>query len=216
VARLYRTDPEANRNLIMQVSFMIGCLHLISAHARRAIALLPDQRGVAELGWMGFIFGMFSLVWLMFFRDNPLIAPTATLWVLVASFATIVLFSSPSRNPVKRVGFGLLGNLMGIPGAFGDMLSYIRLMAVGLASYYIASAFNDLATQMSQATILALPATVLVLLLAHSLNMGLCLVAVFAHGVRLNMLEFSTNAGVQWSGRPYAPFAARAARRPAE
>ena len=119
----------------------------------------------------------------------------------------IMLFSSPSPNPIKRIGFGLIGNLMGIPGAFGDMLSYIRLMAVGLASYYIASAFNDLAMGISADNAWLLPATILVLVLAHSLNVGLCLVAVFAHGVRLNMLEFSTNAGLQWSGRPYAPFA---------
>jgi V/A-type H+-transporting ATPase subunit I len=82
-------------------------------------------------------------------------------------------------------------------------------MAVGLASYYIASAFNELATGLTEASIYALPATLIVLLLAHALNIGLCLVAIFAHGVRLNMLEFSTNAGVQWVGYPYQPFAVR-------
>ncbi len=199
-------DPEAGRTLIMQISFSIGFIHLGLAHVRQAAGLLPDQRGIAEIGWIGFIFGMFTLVWLMFFPDQTFLPPMATLWILVASFAAIVLFSSPSPNPFKRVTFGLLGNLMSIPGAFGDMLSYIRLMAVGLASYYIASAFNDLALQMTQASMLALPATILVLLLAHGLNIGLCLVAIFAHGVRLNMLEFSTNAGVQWAGHPYAPF----------
>ncbi|MFP4052425.1 MAG: V-type ATP synthase subunit I [Phycisphaerae bacterium] len=209
LAPLWRPEEQAEegRNLIMKVAFVLGCIHLISAHVVQAIGLLPDQRGIAEIGWVGFIFGMFTLVWLMFFRDNPLLPGMATLWILVASFVLIVLFSSPSRNPVKRLGFGLIGNLMGIPGAFGDMLSYIRLMAVGLASYYIASAFNDLAMGISQSNLWLLPVTILVLLLAHALNVGLCLVAVFAHGVRLNMLEFSTNAGLQWSGRPYAPFA---------
>jgi V/A-type H+-transporting ATPase subunit I len=80
-------------------------------------------------------------------------------------------------------------------------------MAVGLASYYIASAFNGLALQLTEASIWALPGTILVLVFAHALNIGLCLVAIFAHGVRLNMLEFSTNAGVQWVGRPFTPFA---------
>jgi len=205
VAPLYSSNAEAARNAVMQVSFVIGCVHLSLAHIRAAVALLPDQRGIAEIGWVGFVFGMFTLVWLMFF--DPLIAPMATLWILVASWVVIVLFCSPSRNPIKRIVFGVLGNLMSIPGAFGDMLSYIRLMAVGLASYYIASAFNALALGMSEATIWALPATVLVLLLAHGLNIALCMVAIFAHGVRLNMLEFSTNAGVQWTGYAYKPFA---------
>jgi V/A-type H+-transporting ATPase subunit I len=216
LAVLWRPEAqaEAGRNLIMQVSFTIGLIHLSMAHLRQAIGLLPDQRGIAEVGWIGFIFGMFTLVWLMFF--GPLIPPMATLWILVISWIVIVLFCSPDRNPLKRVTFGVLGNLMSIPGAFGDMLSYIRLMAVGLASYYIASAFNGLALEMSEATLLALPGTILVLLFAHGLNIGLCLVAIFAHGVRLNMLEFSTNAGVQWAGHPYAPFSLKTVRNEGE
>ena len=202
-------QAEEGRNLVMQIAFILGCVHLVLAHLQQAVMLLPDQRGVAEIGWMGFIFGMFTLVWLLFF--DPLIPPMATLLILVGSFAVIALFTSPSRNPLKRIGFGVLGNLMGIPGAFGDMLSYIRLMAVGLASYYIAVAFNDLSMQLLEASMLALPLTILVLVLAHSLNIGLCLIAIFAHGVRLNMLEFSMNAGVQWVGHPYAPFSLKTA-----
>ena len=95
---------------------------------------------------------------------------------------------------------------MSIPGAFGDMLSYIRLMAVGLASFYIASAFNDLGGRLGGASPWAIPLAVLVVIFAHLLNIALCLVAIFAHGVRLNMLEFSTNAGVQWNGYAYTPF----------
>ncbi|MFP4356362.1 MAG: V-type ATP synthase subunit I [Phycisphaerae bacterium] len=211
LAVLWRSDPKAGRDLVMQISFAIGCVHLVLAHLRQAVGLLPDQRGIAEIGWMGFIFGWFTLVWFMFFRDQPVIAPMLTLWIILGSYGLIVLFSSPSSNPVKRLVFGLLGNLMSIPGAFGDILSYIRLMAVGLASYYIASAFNDLAMQLTEASVLAWPATILILILAHALNIGLCLVAIFAHGVRLNMLEFSTNAGVQWAGHPYAPFSLKTA-----
>ncbi|NBB94248.1 MAG: hypothetical protein GVY16_00725 [Planctomycetes bacterium] len=212
IAFLWRSDPEAGRDVVMQISFGIGFIHLALAHIRAAIALAPDQRAIAEVGWVGFIFGMFTLVWFMFFKDKPagaLIPPMATLWILVASWSLIVLFYTPSKNPIKRIGFGVLGNLMSIPGAFGDMLSYIRLMAVGLASYYIASAFNTLAAGLTETSIYALPATILVLLFAHALNIGLCLVAIFAHGVRLNMLEFSTNAGVQWVGYPYQPFAVK-------
>ncbi|MFP4140619.1 MAG: V-type ATP synthase subunit I [Phycisphaerae bacterium] len=204
-------QAEEGRNLIMQISFIIGCVHLVLAHLKQAIMILPDQRGIAEIGWIGFIFGMFTLVWLMFFPEAKLFPGMVTLWILLGSFALIALFTSPSRNPLKRVGMGILGNLMGIPGAFGDMLSYIRLMAVGLASYYIASAFNDLAVGMLDASMWALPATILVLVLAHSLNIALCLIAIFAHGVRLNMLEFSMNAGVQWAGYPYAPFSLKTA-----
>jgi V/A-type H+-transporting ATPase subunit I len=207
-AVLYRSDDEAARNIVMRISFVIGCVHLMLAHLRQAIGLLPDQRGVAEIGWMGFIFGMFTLVWLMFFE--PLFPAMVTLWILVISWAVIVLFCHPSRNPLKRVVIGVVGNLMSIPGAFGDMLSYIRLMAVGLASFYIANSFNSLGADLASLSPWAVPAAAVIILLAHLLNIGLCLVAVFAHGVRLNMLEFSTNAGVQWDGYPFAPFTSKA------
>lgn len=85
--------------------------------------------------------------------------------------------------------------------AFSDVISYVRLMAVGLASSVLAKSFNELATGID-----FVPATILILIFGHSLNIGLALIALFAHGVRLNMLEFSNNLGMQWGGHPYAPF----------
>ena len=102
---------------------------------------------------------------------------------------------------------GFASSLLPLISTFGDTMSYIRLMAVGMASFYIAFAFNDLgATIAGSATwqwALAAP----IIVVGHLLNIALCLIAIFAHGVRLNMLEFSGNAGVQWAGYAYAPFA---------
>jgi len=86
-------------------------------------------------------------------------------------------------------------------------MSYVRLMAVGLASYYIAMAFNTLAGILADSITWYSVAPEVVLLFGHALNIGLAAIAIFAHGVRLNMLEFSSNAGVQWAGFAYAPFA---------
>ena len=152
-----------------------------------------------------FIFSMFTLVWVMFFEE--LIPTNLTIGMLIIGWMIIAGFCHPVKNPVKRIAIGVLSNLMSISNAFGDMMSYIRLMAVGLASYYIASAFNDLAGQVSGSMAgFGIVFAIVILLLAHTLNIILCLIAIFAHGVRLNMLEFSNNAGVQWSGAPYKPF----------
>lgn len=88
--------------------------------------------------------------------------------------------------------------------AFSDVISYVRLMAVGLASSVLAVSFNQMALD---AGFLSL--TILVLVLGHALNIGLAMIAMFAHGVRLNMLEFGSNLGMQWTGYPYRPFACR-------
>jgi V/A-type H+-transporting ATPase subunit I len=87
-----------------------------------------------------------------------------------------------------------------ILGTFSDIMSYVRLMAVGLAGSVLASSFNDLAV--GAGPILMVP----ILIFGHGLNIGLCLIALFAHGVRLNVLEFSNNFGLEWSGYPYQPF----------
>lgn len=205
---LWRQDTKAAQDLVMQISFSLGCLHLIVAHVRQFVGMFPDQKAYAELGWCSFCAGIFGVIWQMFFKGSPFGHATVTLGLLIAGAALIILFASPSKNPVKRIGFGILGNLMPFINTFGDTMSYIRLMAVGMSSYYIASAFNSLAGDMcAGGSVALLIVASIILVLAHSLNIALCMLAIFAHGVRLNMLEFSTNAGVEWSGRPYQPFA---------
>mgnify|MGYP001812995507 FL=1 len=105
---------------------------------------------------------------------------------------------------VKRLLLGFAASMLPLLSTFSDTMSYVRLFAVGLASYYIASAFNSLgvATAETATWFMAVP----VLIFGHGLNIGLATIAIFAHGVRLNMLEFSNNAGVQWGGYAYRPF----------
>ena len=86
-------------------------------------------------------------------------------------------------------------------------MSYIRLMAVGMASFYIAFAFNDLGATVAGSANWQWALAAPIIVVGHLLNIVLCLIAIFAHGVRLNMLEFSGGAGVQWAGYAYAPFA---------
>jgi V/A-type H+-transporting ATPase subunit I len=113
------------------------------------------------------------------------------------------------------VGIGKgLANLItiGLDGvsAFTDIISYIRLFAVGLASVEIAKSFNSMAEGMMDG-IGGIIGGILVLLLGHTLNLIMGALSVIVHGVRLNMLEFSGHLGMQWTGTPYRPFSKRAA-----
>ncbi len=206
VGILWREDPEAARNIIIKISFVLGTIHLVLAHARRGAGFFPDSRWLAEVGWCCLLVAMLGVIWLLFFPANIWMPTPVVFGLLVAGFVLIVGFSVPSRNPLKRLGLGLASNTLPMIGAFSDTMSYIRLMAVGLASYYIAFAFNMLAWQIGASSVWLIPVAVVIVVAAHALNIGLCLIAVFAHGVRLNMLEFSNNAGVQWVGYAYAPF----------
>jgi V/A-type H+-transporting ATPase subunit I len=93
----------------------------------------------------------------------------------------------------------LLGNATTL---FSDMMSYIRIMAVGFASMSLAMTTNLMAEQTN-----SLFFGGLILLLGHSINLGLGLIALFVHGLRLNTLEFARQLGVIWSGRAFEPMA---------
>ena len=94
--------------------------------------------------------------------------------------------------------------LLGVVNVFSDIVSYIRLWAVGLAGGAISATVNDMAGPMLGGAIIFLG--VLLLVFGHGLNMILNVLSVIVHGVRLNTLEFSSHLGMSWSGFAYEPF----------
>jgi V/A-type H+-transporting ATPase subunit I len=86
-----------------------------------------------------------------------------------------------------------------------DVISYVRLFAVGLATLAIAQTTNTMAAGLGNGLV-ALVGGIVILLIGHSLNVVLGIISVLVHGVRLNVLEFSGHAGVTWSGSAFEPF----------
>ncbi|MFH1716704.1 MAG: hypothetical protein ABIF19_05090 [Planctomycetota bacterium] len=203
LGRLWREDGVEARNLIMKISLIVGCAHLVLAHLTRVIKLFPDVRAYAEMAWMAILVDMLVLIWYLMFIGADRI-PAVVGLVLLISFAVVSWFSEPQSNPVKRVLIGLASSILPLLGTFSDIMSYIRLFAVGLASFYIADAFNGLGARVAGSATWVAGAPVVIF--GHVLNIGLAAIAIFAHGVRLNMLEFSNNVGVKWAGYAYRPF----------
>jgi V/A-type H+-transporting ATPase subunit I len=190
----------------MKVCFVLGAIHLVCAQLRQALARFPDQRFLANVGWSVFLAGMLLVILMMFrLMSGGRVVTAVSLGAILVGFLLAIGFTAPARNPLKRIAVGFASSLLPAIGTFSDTMSYIRLMAVGLASYYIAFAFNGLGAQLAGAATWFAAAPIIVF--GHALNIGLAVIAIFAHGVRLNMLEFSNNAGVQWAGFAYKPFA---------
>ncbi|MBN2592953.1 MAG: hypothetical protein JXA81_05540 [Sedimentisphaerales bacterium] len=203
LAPLWRFDGEEARALIMKISLIIGCTHLVLAHLFTAVKLFPDSRAYAEIAWMAILIDMLVLIWyLMFIGVDQM--PAAIAFVLLVGFLVASWFTAPMSNPLKRFLIGLASSILPLLSTFSDIMSYIRLFAVGLASYYIASAFNGLGAKVAGSATWIGGAPIVIF--GHALNIGLAAIAIFAHGVRLNMLEFSNNAGIKWAGYAYRPF----------
>ncbi len=195
-------ERESALQFLMWLSVTIGAIQLSLAHLWRAVALFPSQPFLSEIGWTAFLWGMWGAIKWLLINSPPPSLQNAYGWLLVGGGALVLLFTEPSRNPARRLGFGVLKSLLPAISTFGDTISYIRLMVLGLASTALALAFNNLAGRVP------LPAAVPILMVGHGLNVALSVVSLLAHGVRLNVLEFSNNLGMTWSGYPYEPFSA--------
>jgi V/A-type H+-transporting ATPase subunit I len=178
----------------------MGAIHLSVAQLWQAVKFFPDLRFLGKVGWGIFVWGMLGVV-RMFVLSTTITWSTPWPYLLITGTVLAILFNSPSKNIFKMILLGIANYPLSMLGAFSDVISYVRLMAVGLASGVLASSFNDLALN-SGSWLIAAPT----LFFGHSLNIGLAMIALFAHGVRLNMLEFSNNLGMQWIGYQYRPF----------
>jgi len=213
LAIFWNPDTEHFKILLMMISFVLGGSHLVFAHLIQFVKYFPSQQAWSEIGWATFIFGMFGVIWGLFLNPEvyPFIIGSNSILVCLALGAFLsICFSCPNRSWFStRIPVGFVSCLLSWIGAFSDLVSYVRLMAVALSGFYIAATVNGLAQNAFDGLghgVIGGIAFAVIFVMGHGFNVILALIAVLAHGVRLNMLEFSNNAGVQWSGVGYSPF----------
>ncbi|MFH1868917.1 MAG: hypothetical protein ABH843_08100 [Candidatus Omnitrophota bacterium] len=194
---------KGNENFIIHICFIIGVVHLSIAHLITASRIVNSLKALAEIGWISVLWGLFfTAATLVLGKPFPLFAG----YLLAVGAVLLVLFSNPQKNILKGILISLINIPLKIIGSFSDVVSYLRLFAVGYASVVVASSFNSMAMQLGFNNIITSLGAALILFLGHTLNITLGLMAVIVHGVRLNMLEFSGQIGMEWSGKEYAPF----------
>ncbi|WP_050602716.1 V-type ATP synthase subunit I [Ruegeria sp. 6PALISEP08] len=196
-----------NFGAMMMVSIVVGVLHLVLANALAARAAWGQRKAIANLGWIAALIGGFTL-WLSYMNGKSPVPGTST---LIVGVVAIVLFSSERiiRKPTDWIWRLIEGfqSLAGAMGAFGDVLSYMRLFALGLASASLAITFNDLAVSVMHA--LKGPGILfglLILITGHVLNFALAMMSGVVHGLRLNYIEFF-KWGLPDEGIVFRPFA---------
>ena len=118
-------------------------------------------------------------------------------------------YNSPGKNPFLNLGLGLWDTYNTATGLVGDLLSYIRLFALGLTGGILGAVFNELAV--TAGTGIGVPVVsqlimLVILLFGHSLNIALCALGSVVHPLRLTFVEFYKNAGFEGGGKPYRPF----------
>lgn len=190
-------------NLMMAISVFIGCVHVILGAAMDAARRKTLVEGLESIGWACIVVG--GLAFLLATAFAPNVLKPLSVGLAVTGALLVLLFAAPFDKPLSRFSKGLLG-LTKLSGAFGDVLSYLRLFALGLASGSLAAEFNNMAMGINN----SMPGVgiffaFLVLLLGHAVNILLGLASAVIHGLRLNVIEFF-NWGLKEEGSLFKPF----------
>jgi V/A-type H+-transporting ATPase subunit I len=202
---------------IVQQNLMILCFslallqlsigHIIAITKHRSLKIL------AELGSIAMLVGMYGIILILIASNESrnlgdFIPMMPCAYILGGGFVFNFIFASYDGSVGRSVlesCKNIISMILGIANVFSDIMSYIRLWAVGLAGAAIASTVNAMAGPMLGHLILFVFGIALIVF-GHGLNLVLNALSVLVHGVRLNTLEFSGHVGLTWAGFPYKPF----------
>ena len=197
----------------MVLALCIGVFHICLAMVVKAICYTKQtgfKENIATWGWTLLIVGGLIVAIL----GMTVLPAEVFKWTLIAvavvSALGIYIFNTPGRNPLINIGAGLWETYNMATGILGDVLSYIRLYALGLAGGMLGAAFNNLGLMVmggttEGATWQWLP-FVLILVLGHVLNLAMSALGAFVHPLRLSFVEYFKNAGYEGKGTLYQPF----------
>ena len=194
-------DPSYQN--MMLLCFTIGVSHLMIARIWSGVQIINDRTCLAQFGWAGILLFMYLVT-------NSIVGifsgvPQWAYWMFGVSLVLVFGFTLKGHELKSRgIELGMLP--LNIMSALGDIISYVRLFAVGLASVQVAANFNNMAVGLALPLWIKWLPLVLILLIGHGLNLAMAGLSILVHAVRLNTLEFSNHKGISWAGYAFRPF----------
>ena len=193
----------------MVLALCIGVFHICLAMVIKAVCStqqLGFKENIANWSWTLLIVGGLVVAIL----GMTVLPQEVFKWTIIAvgviSALGIYIFNTPGRNPLINIGSGLWDTYNMASGLLGDILSYIRLFALGLAGGMLGAAFNDLGLMVrGDGGVGGWIFFVLILLLGHVINLLMSCLGAFVHPLRLNFVEYFKNAGYEGKGKTYNP-----------
>ncbi|MBE6235326.1 MAG: ATPase V [Bacteroidales bacterium] len=195
----------------MILALGIGVFHICLAMTVKAIGYTKRfgfRETVSVWGWLLLIVGGIATGALGMAK---LVSPAVIKWIVivigVVSALGIYIFNTPGKNPLSNIGSGLWDTYNMVTGILGDVLSYIRLYALGLAGGMLGQAFNILGGIIvgDGISVINFLPFALILLFGHSLNLAMSCLGAFVHPLRLTFVEYFKNAGYEGKGKEYNP-----------
>ena len=204
---------ETSYDKQMLLALLIGVVHICIAMTVKAVSetvRFGFKESLSSWGWLLLVVGFICTGGLSFFQ---IISEEVSTWAFIAigsvSAIGIYLLNNLRRNVFVNIGAGLWDTYNMATGLMGDVLSYIRLYALGLAGGMLGGVFNQLAFMVNDAAGPALGWLFcgLILVFGHTLNIAMSCLSAFVHPLRLTFVEYFKNSGYDGKGEEYAPFA---------
>lgn len=190
---------------MMKITLTIGVVHIVLANLMRVRHATTASGRYQPLGWCLVALGGLAT----FLGQGTLVATLGPLAVIAGLLAVGIFGSDRKVDSLASGGlrvFDGLASLARIVNIFSDVLSYMRLFALGLAAASLAETINSLSGQLNHAVPgIGVLIAITVLVIGHAINIGLGLIAGCVHGLRLNVIEFF-NWGLKDEGTPFRPF----------
>ena len=199
-------------DVMMVLALVIGVVHIILAMTIKAISYTKRdgfKATVSTWGWLLLIVGgICTAILAMTFSLPTEIVKWTLIGIGAVSALGIFIFNTPGRNPLINIGAGLWDTYGMTTGLLGDVLSYIRLYALGLAGGMLGAAFNQLGAQVlgENPNISTWVGFILIVTFGHVLNLLMACLGAFVHPLRLSFVEYFKNAGYEGTGKLYTPF----------
>lgn len=206
IPSLYSYTQESESNII-RLCFLIGALQLSIARILFAARSYPALTALAQTGWAALVWGIYFIVRFLLLNEELSIIAL----ILVGYWVVMLILFGEQRGDgfAKGIFRGITNFLINVVAGIGclsDLISYIRLFAIGLATREVAIAFNNMAGDTGFSDVKSTVIAVFILVFGHTINIMLGAMSVLVHGIRLNLLEFSKHLNIQWSGINYSPF----------
>ena len=198
-----------DNNDMFRLSLILGVIQILFGMVLKAVNQTIQfgfKYAIATIGW---IILLVSTAVSALFASSELLSMGGTAYkvVLCISGAMIFLFNTPGKNIFMNIGLGLWDSYNMATGLLGDVLSYVRLFALGLSGGILAGVFNSLAVGMSPDNVIAGPIVmVLIFVIGHAINMFMNVLGAMVHPMRLTFVEFFKNSGYEGGGKEYKPF----------
>jgi V/A-type H+-transporting ATPase subunit I len=207
-AMFIANDTDIN-SILFALALILGGIQIIfgmGIKAANEIVQFGFKYALSTIGWMILLIGVAVIMGLSNYAGIPMDTMKPALYAVLGVSGVLILFlNSPGKNIFMNFGIGLWNSYNMVTGVLGDLLSYIRLFALGISSAILGFVFNSLALSVGT-NIIGIFFMVIILILGHSINLFMSGLGAFVHPMRLTFVEFYKNAGFSGGGKKYHPF----------